>query len=153
MGTNFIVWDGGLSVFGGPRFFRVGNADLDTDLDGLADAREVLIYGSDPRLSDSDQDQVPDGVELMRGTDPVVGGSSSIVLYVDSDAGADGFDGYAPEAADGHGPKRTLSAAVAMSYPRDLIQLRGLNVYREPELLIGSNDLTLQPMGFVCVQP
>ncbi len=152
-GTNAIVWHDAAAGTNRTRFYRAGNADLDADSDGLADARELLIYLTNPLLSDSDLDDVPDGAEVARGTDPVGSGSSSIVLYIDSDAGSDGFDGFAPEAADGHGPKRSLSAAVAVSYTRDLIQLSGANVYREPDLWIGSTDLTLRPLGLVCVQP
>ena len=41
---------------------------LDRDLDGLNECEELLM-GTDPSLSDSDGDNLPDGVELRRGTD------------------------------------------------------------------------------------
>ena len=41
---------------------------LDRDLDGLNECEERLV-GSDPSLTDSDGDDLPDGLELSRGTD------------------------------------------------------------------------------------
>lgn len=152
-GNNTLAWIDSATVSLGRRFYRVGNADLDTDLDGLADVRETLIYLTNPLVPDTDSDGIPDGAELQRGTDPVAGGSSVITLYADSDAGADGYDGYAPEVTAGHGPKRSLSAAANVSYSRDVIQLSGLGVFHEPSLWIGTSDVTLRPLGAVCVQP
>jgi hypothetical protein len=134
-------------------FYKAGNADLDTDQDGLADARETLIYQTDPHFPDSDADGVPDGAEIRRGTDPVSGGSAVIRLYADSDAGADGYDGYAPVVSEGHGPKRSLRAASEASYPHDVIQLSGVATFDEPALVLGSHDVMVRPVGSVRVQP
>jgi hypothetical protein len=44
---------------------------LDTDLDGLTDCEEILIYGTDPLDADSDHDGLSDGLEVyLSGTDP-----------------------------------------------------------------------------------
>ena len=51
-------------------FLSVGTQD-DTDGDGLTDVEEVLVYGSDPSLMDSDLDGLLDGDEVMLGLDPV----------------------------------------------------------------------------------
>lgn len=153
IGTTTLAWTESDAACSGPRFYRVGNADLDSDLDGLADARETLVYLTNPLMPDSDLDGIPDGAELRRGTDPVAGGSAAITLYADSDAGSDGFDGIAPVVSGGHGPKRSLSAASAASYSRDVIQVRGHGVFREPSLCIGSSDVRLRPLGAVEVQP
>lgn len=55
-GTNEITWvDTNYWVFSGPplRFYAAGNADLDTDNDGFADAREILVYRTDSSDSNS----------------------------------------------------------------------------------------------------
>lgn len=151
-GSNTLTWID-LAAGTGPRFYCVGNADLDADLDGLPDAREIWVYRSNPLLPDSDSDGVPDGAELRRGTDPNAGGPSPIILYADSDAGSDGFDGLSSVVTAGHGPKRSLAAASGESYPRDVIQCSGQGVFQEPALCLGSRDVTLRPSGAVCVQP
>ena len=53
------------------RFYAVGNADLDTDGDGLLDAREVILYGSSPSEVDTDSDGTDDYEEVVTNrTDP-----------------------------------------------------------------------------------
>ena len=47
------------------------NADLDDDDDGLSDADEVNIYGTDPLKSDTDGDGISDYDEVNNGTDPL----------------------------------------------------------------------------------
>ena len=42
----------------------------DSDLDGLTDGDEVLIYGTDPTLLDTDGDGFSDGDEVSAGSDP-----------------------------------------------------------------------------------
>ena len=51
--------------------FVPGVVALDTDGDGLSDADEDWMYGSDPFLVDSDWDGSPDGAEVANGTDPL----------------------------------------------------------------------------------
>ncbi len=53
------------------RFYKVGNADLDSDGDGLPDMREILLYKTKPFLADTDQDGLNDGEEIAMGTDPL----------------------------------------------------------------------------------
>ncbi len=55
-------------------------AQTDSDGDGLADDAELSVYGTDPEVGDTDDDGLPDGVEIELGTDP---------LEVDTDG--DGF--------------------------------------------------------------
>lgn len=54
------------------RFYMASNADLDTDTDGLADGREIYVYGSQPDDQDSDNDGLDDDVEVGASppTDP-----------------------------------------------------------------------------------
>ncbi len=42
----------------------VGDACSDTDGDGLSDALEINVYGTDPLAADTDEDGVNDGLEL-----------------------------------------------------------------------------------------
>lgn len=51
-------------------FFRAGNADVDTDNDGIPDDRELLIYGTGTNQWDTDGDGMPDGLELAYGLSP-----------------------------------------------------------------------------------
>lgn len=152
-GFDALTWTDLNSANKKSQFYRVGNADLDADRDGLADAREMLIYRTNPDIPDSDSDGVPDGAEVQRGTDPAAISSFLITLYADSDAGADGYDGYSATVMGGHGPKRSLCAAYGVSYAHDVILLSGVSVFKESSLCIGASDVTLRPVGAVCVQP
>ena len=52
---------------------RVVSEDLDggdRDGDGLSSADEIFVYGTDPGLPDTDGDGIPDGAEIVAGTNP-----------------------------------------------------------------------------------
>lgn len=51
-------------------FFRLGTR-ADGDFDGIPDAWERFYYCTDPSLSDTDDDGLMDGEELVLGTDPL----------------------------------------------------------------------------------
>jgi len=57
---------------GSSGFFRAGDADTDSDGDGLSDVRERLLYGTDPAFADSDGDALPDGWEVTCGLNPLL---------------------------------------------------------------------------------
>lgn len=152
-GTNVLAWvDTGAGQFP-TRFYLVGNAGVDTDSDGVPDARESLVYRTNPAVPDTDSDGIPDGAELLRGTDPVNGGSGVVTLYVDSDSGDDANDGLAGSSGAGHGPKRSIGAAYAGAYSQDSIRVQGATVFVEPMLCLGAQSVVLCPQGVVAVRP
>ncbi len=70
--------------------------DCDSDGDLLPDYAEINVYLTDPNLADTDNDGVPDGAEILAGTDPFDG----IVLGLDNEpnnvpADADANNTYA----------------------------------------------------------
>jgi len=69
------------------RFYAVGNADVDSDADGLPDARERFLFGTDPQSDDTDHDGLCDGMEIALGTDPLKADS-------DGDGTSDGVEFY-----------------------------------------------------------
>ena len=53
------------------RFYTAANADIDSDGDGLNDARERMVYHSDLGDTDSDNDGLSDGYEFEHRFDPM----------------------------------------------------------------------------------
>lgn len=103
------------------RFYVTGNADLDTDADGLANAREKFLYSTDPSLNDTDGDGLIDGWELGYGLNPLI--ASGIEALGDPDG--DGFSnleeqkkGTAPDSADAN-PAIGTVATVRYYYDQD----------------------------------
>ena len=73
-GTNLLHWiDSNDWLYNDPpnRFYAAGDAQADSDGDGIPDAREILVYGTDPFNLDTDGDGLSDGEEIALGTDPL----------------------------------------------------------------------------------
>jgi len=73
-GSSTVVWED-IQTNLGFRAYRAGNADLDSDIDGLADAKEIILHGTDPQSGDSDGDGLVDGFEVQYdfpATDPLL---------------------------------------------------------------------------------
>jgi len=152
-GTNVLSWlDSGAGQFQA-RFYCVGDAGVDADSDGLPDARETLIYRTNPGLSDTDFDGIPDGAEIVRGTDPLSSDSGVMKLYADSDIGNDAYDGWAGAVGAGHGPKRSIRATYIASYSGDTLQLQGGAIFVESMLSLGGKSVVLCPQGEVTLRP
>jgi hypothetical protein len=61
---------------------RSGNASAsDRDQDGVSDYDEVAIYGTNPDLADTDGDGIPDGIEIMRGFNPLDSSPEVLMQY------------------------------------------------------------------------
>ncbi len=53
----------------------------DTDNDGVSNFDEVNIYGTNPNSADTDSDGFNDGIEIIRGYNPLSAESESIITY------------------------------------------------------------------------
>lgn len=62
-----------------------GMAGADADGDGLFDADETGVYGTNPAVYDTDGDGAGDGEEVYYGSDPRMAGGSSGAAGIDSD--------------------------------------------------------------------
>ncbi|MEN7974003.1 MAG: hypothetical protein ABFR47_09250, partial [Verrucomicrobiota bacterium] len=103
-GSTNLVWQDAASSNLACRFYSLGNADLDTDGDGLVDSRELYLYGSNPSTNHTDTDGQTDYEEVAGGSDPSDSASflaslSGTFLPVESVSGdflgtvsADGFE-------------------------------------------------------------
>ncbi len=61
---------------------RVGDSiRLDTDKDGVADYDEVHSFQTNPRLPDTDADGFTDGVEIVRGYDPLSARGETPIVF------------------------------------------------------------------------
>ncbi len=63
---------------------RSANSDstaIDTDRDGVSDFDEQNLYRTSPEQADTDSDGVTDGIEIMRGYDPLNGEAEAIINY------------------------------------------------------------------------
>ena len=56
---------------GGFCIYAIGNADTDSDMDNLSDAREKLVHHTNPSNADTDMDGLDDGEELTEQTNPL----------------------------------------------------------------------------------
>lgn len=74
--TNESVMSGarikmGLSMSDSIRFYHAADAGVDSDQDGIPDAREIFLHGTDSYNADTDGDMLPDGWELIHQLDPL----------------------------------------------------------------------------------
>ena len=120
------------------RYYLIGRADIDTDADGIPDARETFIHGTKAHNADTDGDGMPDGTELACGHDPCVADASLAykdaaapaavsgqgAIYVDATTGRDTYDGRSETVAGTSGPKKTIDGGLAVSTAGDRIVVK-----------------------------
>ncbi len=133
------------------RVYLVGRQDIDTDVDGLSDAREKFVHQTDPNSADTDGDSINDGAEILRGTDPTNPASSHVTLYAASSIGDNGYDGLTPTVTNGHGPKLNINAAITAAYSGDTVCV-STGIYTEAVFELGAKSLVLVPAGNVRVR-
>jgi hypothetical protein len=81
--TNFIEWVDVDASTHSLRFYNAGNADKDSDGDGLSDAREMLMYHTNSSTNDTDGDGWLDGYELFTShTDPNIGDTNKPNVWI-----------------------------------------------------------------------
>jgi hypothetical protein len=83
--TNWVEWtdaNGGWTNFS-PRFYACGNADIDSDSDGLKDAQEKYVYHTSRTNSDTDGDGLSDYQEVITlHTDPNNPDTNKPIIFI-----------------------------------------------------------------------
>jgi len=129
------------------RYYLIGRADIDTDEDGLPDARETFLHGTDPANMDSDNDGMPDGWEIGNGLDPLEDDGRedpdsdgrtnfeefqagtrpqyareyNVTIYVNCETGSDAHAGLVREVSAESGPKKTIQGGLEIAIPGDKV--------------------------------
>jgi len=149
--------------------FAFARGDVDTDGDGVSDAIEQYVEGTDPLVDENADTGTDDGDSDEEGSDATeeedtdsditVGNDGSVtgsvardgIIHVSSALGSDNFDGFAASVVDAvSGPKRTISAALDVAQPGEIIKVwRG--IYNE-DISICGRDVKLVTDGEVVLR-
>ncbi len=131
------------------RIYLVGRQDIDVDGDGISDAREQFVRSASGSGTDGSGSGGSDGEgeeENPPNPRPVDG-----TVYVDCSTGCDLNDGLAPSAAEGHGPLRTIPAAVSVVRHGGRIQVAA-GTYAGSALDLSAKSITIAPAGCVVLR-
>jgi hypothetical protein len=149
------------------RYFLVARADIDSDGDGIPDARERFVYGTDPLKKESSglpinlaqttsaiSELALAGTNLLNSgavkTNASLPGISFIVgriIYVDKHNGSDALSGRAIVVTSGHGPKKTIKAGLNVAKSGDALVIKSGH-YGE-NLNIAGRDISVVIAGNV----
>lgn len=58
-----------------------GKSSVDSDHDGISDFDEEKLYGTNPAVADSDNDGISDGIEIIRGYNPVDATPEAVIKF------------------------------------------------------------------------
>lgn len=124
------------------RYYLVGRADIDLDADGSPDARELVMAGE----TEGGAANAKALFSLSRQKNLGIGVAQSQqgqTVFVDASIGDDGFDGLSSSVASGHGPKKSISAAISVASTGGCIEVAP-GVYRETVFATGGKNVALR---------
>jgi len=143
------------------RYYLVGNADIDSNSNGIPDARETFcslqsssLNGTGVMLSSSTADAaalsnavIDTNVGTKALSSPVSGNMPGGIIYVDQRKGDDALSGCATVVVGSDGPKKTLKAGLDVAGPGNTMVINSGN-YGE-NLNIAGRDISVVIAGNV----
>ncbi len=111
------------------------DSEADTDGDGLSDADETGVYGTDPEAVDTDGDGAPDGDEVNAGTDPLDPADFPAVQAGPEDTDGDGASDE-DEIAFGSDPNDPSDFPAVQAGPEDT---DGDGLFDDDEVALGTD--------------
>lgn len=140
------------------RYYLVGRADIDSDGDGIPDARELFVNQTDPYAVYVPQemseiiphDEMTFLTNVVNGTNVVTVITSNLaqrrppeilvgrIIYVDRKIGGDNLSGQSPVVIDQNGPKQTITAGLKEVRSGDTLIIKG-GRYGEDLKITGKN--------------
>jgi len=132
------------------RYYLVGNADVDSDKDGVPDCRQKFVMGKSPVSSPrppASGNSTTDLRPLASSTAPVrssvsgLGGGASLgrIIYVDRNNGGDHLTGKAAVVVGADGPKKTVKAGLLEAGNDGSTMIIKSGVYGESLHVAGKN--------------
>ena len=118
------------------RYYLVGRADIDSDGDGIPDAREIFVYNTDPakppvyipaetNSAESALDKDNASTNGIPVPPPVARWVVGRIIYVDKKLGSDALSGRRPIIVDQDGPKKTIKAGLTAADAGDTLIIKG----------------------------
>ena len=131
-------------------FFMVGNADIDSDQDGLPDARENLMYGTNPHNFDTSGDGMSDGWKVTYGLSTLAGtgvnGRNKLVAWWCNNNGSwlSDLTGTNPGPHYGNYQSGTFDTTSVSAYPAMYNDAVGF-LSQDASILVANDDQALSP--------
>ena len=150
-GKSELEWtDTSSSLQSSSRYYLVGNADVDSDKDGVPDCRQKFVMGKSPVSGPrppASGNSTTDLRPLASSTAPVrssvsgLGGGASLgrIIYVDRNNGGDHLTGKAAVVVGADGPKKTVKAGLLEAGNDGSTMIIKSGVYGESLHVAGKN--------------